>query len=343
MSPEDREREGPGHGCEAEAAAPARRAAIDIGTVSTRLLVADVAGDDVRELVRRTEITHLGEGVSASGRLDPEAVRRTVETVRGYVEEARRLEAGAPLTVATSAARDAEDGDAFLASLRRVGADTRIISGRTEARLAFLGATHSLREERVLVCDLGGGSTELILGSVDEPGDVEDLTSRSIDVGSRRVTDSFFEEDPPDRERIDRAAEWVVSQLRPFFDGLREPPLGMVALGGTATSLSAVHQRLDPYDPDAVHMSELSGADLADLREELCAMTLDERRALAGLDPRRAEVIIGGVVVLEAILGLAGVDRARVSEHDLLYGLVLSADADGDADADADADEEGLS
>ena len=303
-----------------------RRAAIDVGTVSTRLLVADV-GDSVDEVVRRTVITHLGEGVAATGLISTEARDRTLATVREYRDEAREAGAGDVIVIATSAARDAENGDEFLSSLADLGLHPAIVSGSQEAHLSFLGATYSIRGDDVLVVDLGGGSTEFVLGSAAEADDggatFEVETSRSIDVGSRRVSDLFLASDPPTSAELEEATAWVVEQVRPFFDGLRHRPTSLVAVGGTVTSLSAIRQGLDPYDPDRVHGSELTGADLADLREDLSRLPVALRRDVPGLDPARADVIVGGVLVLEALLALAGLDAMVVSEHDILYGLVL--------------------
>jgi len=146
-------------------------------------------------------------------------------------------------------------------------------------------------------------------------------------VGSRRVTDMFLESDPPTAQEMERAASWVAEQARSFFDGLREQPSSMVALAGTATTLAAVRLGLDPYDPAKVHGMALSGADLAYLRESLSSVTNDKRRDMVGLDPARADVIVGGALVLEAMLGLSGLDRLTVSEHDILYGLILEGTA----------------
>lgn len=304
-----------------------RRAAIDIGTVSTRLLVADVAGRSVDEVIRRTEITHLGEGVAHTGRLSDEALARTVEAASRFRKEAVSAGSTSLVAVATSAARDAANGADLIRALSGVGVEPSIITGPREARLAFAGATYSIRNEDVLVVDLGGGSTELILGSVreDDEGvvDVEVEASRSFDVGSRRVTDLHLVSDPPSETELDAAIAWICEQVRPFFDGLDRKPRAMVALGGSATSLYAVRCGMAVYDSEKVHGSTLSGADLADLREELSALTVEERRAVDGLDPARAGVIVGGVLVLETLLGLAGLEELVVSEHDMLYGLVL--------------------
>lgn len=307
-----------------------RRAAIDIGTVSTRLLVADVELGEVREVIRRTVVTHLGEGLTASGLLSDEAMARTARVVRGFLRDCADLGAESIVAVATSAARDAANGEVLLDTLDALGVRPQIVTGSREAQLSFLGATYALNEADILVADLGGGSTELILGSVlgDNGGrsiDVE--AARSIDVGSRRVTEMFLAGDPPAAGELREAAEWVSGEMRPFFDALRRRPRSLVALAGTATTLSAIHQHLATYDPTQVHGSRLTGADLAELKDELASLPLAKRVGVVGLDPGRAPVIVAGALILETVLGLAGLDSVLVSEHDILYGMVLGEES----------------
>jgi exopolyphosphatase / guanosine-5'-triphosphate,3'-diphosphate pyrophosphatase len=304
-----------------------RRAAIDIGTVTSRLLVADVDGRTVGEVVRRAVITHLGSGMAETGSLTEEAMSRTVEAVAGFVREAREAGAEAIVCAATSASRDAANSDEFAGRLAALGVEPKVISGDREAMLAFIGATYALDAEDVLVADLGGGSTELVLGTADtvEGGErvVTVDAARSIDVGSRRLTDRFLGTDPPRPSELRDAAEWAVAEFRPFFDGLRDRPRSMVSLAGTATQLSALQQGLLDYDADRVHGSVLTGADLAMLKEDLAGLPLARRREVPGMHPERAEVIVAGALILEVLLGLAGLDSTTVSEHDILYGLVL--------------------
>jgi len=303
-----------------------RRAAIDIGTVTTRLLVADTDGWRVDEVLRRTVVTHLGEGLHASGVLAEAAIERVTDAVAGFMRDVAETEAGSIVAVATSAARDARNGRAFLEAVAALGVRPRIISGSTEARLSFAGATYAIDDDDVLVADLGGGSTELVFGSAHETDggrQVDIDASRSFDVGSRRVLDMFLHGDPPTRAELDAASAWVVDEMRPYFEGLREKPRTLITLAGTGTTLSAVKQALEVYDPSRVHGSRLSGGDVADLRDELAAMTLRERREVVGMDPARADVIVAGALILEAIMALAGIDTTTVSEHDILYGLVL--------------------
>jgi exopolyphosphatase/guanosine-5'-triphosphate,3'-diphosphate pyrophosphatase len=305
-----------------------RRAAIDIGTVSTRLLVADVDEESLEEVVRHTCLTHLGKDLSRTGSLSPEGADAVAGVVTDFLAECDKLGVERIDAVATSAMRDAEDGSDFVDRLARIGVRPTIISGDREAFLSFRGATWgACSTDLELVCDLGGGSTELVAGRACEGGDggadIELEAARSIDCGSRRVTDMFFASDPPAPAELDEAAAWVTEQFKPYFAVLDERPAHMYALAGTATALSAIAQGLVEYDPAEVHGSVLSGADLADLREELAAMTLEERKHVPGLDPGRAPVIVAGALILETALAMSGLDQVIVSEHDILYGIVL--------------------
>ena len=303
-----------------------RRAAIDIGTVTTRLLIADVDDGRVSEVLRRTTVTHLGEGLHATGSLDDGAVSRVVEAVAGFAADIAHLGVEETSAVATSAARDAANGRDLLDRLETLGVPSRIISGATEARLSFAGATYDMDDDGILVADLGGGSTELVLGAAhdSECGREIDIdAARSLDVGSRRLLDRFLHSDPPTAEELARASEWATSEMRPFFDALRQHPRTLVTLAGTGTTLSAVLQALEPYDLARVHGSRLTGGDIAGLRDELASMPVERRRHVVGMDPARADVIVAGALILETILGLAGLDSTVVSEHDILYGLVL--------------------
>lgn len=311
-----------------------RRAAIDIGTVSTRLLIADViGGSEIDELRRRTEITHLGEGLASTGRLSEAAMGRVADAVESFVRDCADAAVEEVRAVATSAMRDADNGATLLTRLEALGVRPEVVTGGREAQLSFLGATYAVDDEDILVADLGGGSTELVLGSAGEDGDrrreIDIVAARSIDVGSRRVTDMFLASDPPRREELDAASAWTADQLRPFFDGLSRRPRSLVALAGTATSLSAIQMGLTAYDAAVVHGSRLSGGDLASLKEELAGMTAAERAAIPSLDPGRVPVIVAGALILETVLSLAGLDALTVSEHDILYGIVLSPDQPG--------------
>ena len=308
-----------------------RIAAIDIGTVTTRLLVADVTAKGVREVERSTDITHLGEGLTASGRLSEPAMQRVADVIARYASRIEVLGVERTTAYATSASRDAENAEYFVELLAASGAKPEIVTGSTEARLAFTGATYELEGEGILVADLGGGSTELVLGDVTlEDGararDIE--ASRSIDVGSKRVTELFLASDPPTQLELEEARAFVAHELRPYFDALRSKPRIAVALAGTATTLSAIKQELATYDPDLVHHSCLAGSDLSDMLDMLAALPLEKRKDVSGLDPGRAPVIVAGTLILETVVGMAGLDSTLVSEHDILYGMLLETYAD---------------
>ncbi|MGB4594240.1 MAG: Ppx/GppA family phosphatase [Coriobacteriia bacterium] len=300
-----------------------RLAAIDIGTVTTRLLVADVLDCDVTEVARCSTITHLGDGWTGTGRLADASIERVATTVAEFVVEARSLGAVEIFGVATSASRDAENGTEFLDRLEAVGMRPEIITGAREAALSFTGATFDLGGEGTLVVDVGGGSTELVLGSRGADGAVDIESARSIDVGSKRITELFLASDPPSHLELDAARAFITDELRPYFDGLRSRPRRMIAVAGTATSIAAIDMALDPYDSSRVHGYRLGGHAIADVREELSAMTLERRRQVPGLEPARAGVIVAGALILETALALASLDSTLVSEHDILYGMVL--------------------
>ncbi len=288
-------------------------------------MVADVDGDRVTEVVRRSLITHLGEGWTRTGRLSAEGIERVGAAVAGFVEEARSLGVQDIRCVATSAARDAGNAEEFRARIGQTGVLPEVISGDREARLTFLGATRGLRDRRVLVVDIGGGSTELVVGEAARGGarDTGIEVARSIDVGARRVTELFLHDDPPTRRQLDDAVLWIAGELKPFFSALRERPDDMVSVAGTATSYAAIDLALEPYDPERVHGYRLSGPALLGLVERLAGMTLAERRQVAGLEPERAGVIVAGGLVLQAVIAYSGLASTLVSEQDILYGIVL--------------------
>jgi exopolyphosphatase/guanosine-5'-triphosphate,3'-diphosphate pyrophosphatase len=303
-----------------------RRAAIDMGTVTTRLLIADVDGSGVRELLRRTVVTHMGEGLHSTGRLSPDALDRVADAIAAFARDIEESRVDEVAAVATSAARDASNARELTDRIAALGVPTRIISGDIEARLSFAGATSGTDGDDVLVADLGGGSTELVFGSAratDGGRETVVTSARSFDVGSRRVLDAFLPSDPPRATEIAEASHWAFREMRPFFEALLAPARTLITLAGTGTTLAAVKQGLDIYDPSKVHGSVLTASDIAALKETLAAMPLAARREVVGMDPERADVIVAGVIVLEAILALAGLDSTVVSEHDILYGLVI--------------------
>jgi exopolyphosphatase/guanosine-5'-triphosphate,3'-diphosphate pyrophosphatase len=288
-----------------------RVAVIDIGTNSTRLLVAEVEAGQMVELERRTMVTRLGEGVDASGRLSQEAMDRVAEAIAGYREIIDRLEANRVVAVATSAMRDAENGTAFRRFLeQRFGIDARTISGDEEARLTFLGATAGRRDDsETLVIDIGGGSTEYVVGVPGETPGFHDSTA----MGSVRHTERFLHGDPPTHGELEALAQ----DVRETVPDVRAEQA--IAVAGTATSLAAID------GADEVHGYRMSLASCERILAKLAALPVAERRHVRGLHPDRAPTIVAGVVILVESIRAVGLDEIEVSDADILHGAALSA------------------
>lgn len=308
-----------------------RLAAIDVGTNTVRLLVSDFDSAGRRQdIVRRTSITRLGQGVGEAGSFRPEAVVRTLETLGAYADETGRLGVEASRAVATSAARDAADSREFADAARQIlDVDLEIIDGVTEAELAWLGATadypFSDPDTPVLVFDIGGGSTELIFGRGHRL-----VRARSLDIGSVRLTEQYVRHDPPAPEEITAIREHVEQEVA---DGLSEVrpqwnDLVIIGVAGTVTTIQAVDLALEPYDPAIIHMSTLTRAAVTRVLDLFLSLSLAERAKLPGLEPKRADVIAAGTVITAAVLDGARSDRLTVSESDILDGILLSLAAE---------------
>ena len=287
-----------------------RVAAVDLGTNTTRLLVADVQDGRVSEVHRETRITRLGEGVDARGRLLPVPVARVRNALSDYRRTLERLGAERTLAVATSAVRDAENGEAFLGEVEwSYGFATRLVSGDEEAELTRRGV-----EPRpgTLVVDIGGGSTELIVDDVHV----------SLDIGAVRYTERFLHTDPPDQHELDDCARAVLAVLA---EHVRLAARSAIGVAGTVTTLAALDLGLERYDRERVHAHRLSAAGARTQLERLAALPLRERRELPALEPERAPVIVAGAVILVTILDHFGLDEIEVSEHDILDGIALAA------------------
>lgn len=298
-------------------------AAIDCGTNSVRLLVAErTPGGYLQDLDRRLILTRLGQGVDATGQFNPDALERTLIAFAEYAEVIERHGVERVRLVATSAARDASNREEFFAGARRVlGVEAEIISGDEEAALSFRGATTALPEVAapVLVMDIGGGSTELVVGSAGAAPRIDH--GLSLDVGSVRVRERFLADDPPTSGQVAQASAHIDSLL----DGAGID-FGAVAtwigVGGTATSLSAVNQQLPTYDRTFVHGSTMTRDQLGALTTRLLASTVEQVRALPSMHPKRADVICAGALIADRVGRRVPVDLT-VSESDILDGLVL--------------------
>ncbi|TQM05888.1 Ppx/GppA phosphatase family protein [Pseudonocardia kunmingensis] len=313
-----------------------RVAAIDCGTNSIRLLVADVTtGSDgvpaLRDVHRETRIVRLGQGVDATGELAPEALERTRTALADYTAVLRRKGTERVRMVATSATRDARNRDDFFGMVRAtLGADAEVISGDEEAQLSFTGAVGDLDPDDgpFVVVDVGGGSTELVVGTITD-GAAAVQAARSVDIGSVRITERCLHGDPPGPDEVAQARELATRILDDAFAAV--PVEGVrtwVGVAGTITTLSAVTQGLHEYDPDAVHLSRLPRADLHRVAEELLGTSREERAQHAAIHPGRIDVIGGGALIVDVLAAelhdRAGVTELVVSEHDILDGIARS-------------------
>lgn len=308
-----------------------RVAAVDCGTNSIRLLVADVdpvpqGAPVLTDVSRRMEVVRLGEGVDRTGRLSAAALDRTLGALRHYADEARELGAQRVRMVATSATRDAENRDEFVARVREVlGVDPEVATGDEEAALSFAGATGDLRGRRqypepYLVVDIGGGSTEFVLG--DGRGA---QSARSVDIGCVRLTERHLHDDPPTDEQVQAAVADVSRALDVVRDAV---DLGaartLVAVAGTATTVAAIALGLETYDAERIHLSRMRVAEVDEVTARLLRMTRAERAALGVMHPGRADVIGAGALILREVVRAVGTGDAVAGEHDILDGIALS-------------------
>jgi exopolyphosphatase / guanosine-5'-triphosphate,3'-diphosphate pyrophosphatase len=301
-----------------------RIAVVDIGTNSTRLLICDREGERITdELERESTVTRLGAGVDADGRLADESMQRVYDTLARYQELIDRHDAGVKIAVLTSAVRDAANGREFADSVReRYGLEPHVLSGDEEAGLTFLGAM-SERDPQdqtpTVVVDIGGGSTEIVIGHGHET-----TFHVSTQAGVVRQTERHIHDDPPTEDELEETRADVRETLRDGVpDEQRRTVEHVIAVAGTATSLAAIAQELEPYDPEKVHGYRLTRAECDEILERLAAIPLDERRNVPGLHPDRAPTIIAGVIILTEVLELFGLDAVEVSEHDILRGAAL--------------------
>jgi exopolyphosphatase/guanosine-5'-triphosphate,3'-diphosphate pyrophosphatase len=298
---------------------------VDIGTNSTRLLIADVDEHRVAVLDRDSIVTRLGQGVDATGELSDEAMERVFATLGQYRERLDRRETQRDVAVLTSAVRDARNGERFLSAVKdRFRLDAKVLPGEEEARLTFLGATAERDPDDptpVVVIDIGGGSTELVAGR-----------SREIDffvstqAGVVRQTERHLHSDPPGHDELVALAADVRNLFAEAIpDTVQTSVRRAIAVAGTATSLGSIDLALDPYDPERVHGHVLSLWRIEELLARLAQMSLDERRQVTGLHPDRAPTIVAGCILLVEALRIFGLEEVEVSEHDILRGAALSA------------------
>jgi exopolyphosphatase/guanosine-5'-triphosphate,3'-diphosphate pyrophosphatase len=300
-----------------------RVAAIDLGTNATRLLIADVVDGGLRDVERRLTFTRLGEGVDERRRLLPLPIARVRNCLTDYRRVLEQLGAERTLAVATSSVRDADNGEAFLGEIEwSYGFATRLLSGEEEALLTLRGVRAGRRlEPGTLVVDVGGGSTELVVGGRDGVG-----FHTSLDIGCVRLTERFFAADPVQPAEIDACARTVRSLLSERLpDGLRAGVRAAIGVAGTVTTIAALDLELADYDPERVHGHRVHADRVERELRRLAALPLDERRRVPALEPERAPVIVAGIVVVREVLAHFGLAELEASEHDLLHGAALAA------------------
>ncbi len=294
-----------------------RVAAVDLGTNSTRLLVADVEGEQLHEVTRLLTITRLGEGVDKRRRLLPVPITRVRACLTGYRRELERHGATRTLAIATSAVRDAENGEAFLGEIEwSYGFSTRLLDGTEEAAMMLRGVTAGRPPvEDTLLVDIGGGSTELVVTSDGAALSV----STSLDVGCVRLTERFLGSDPPTQPELASAAAFVRSLL-PRYEAR-----SAIGVAGTVTTLATLDLGLDEYDSARSHGHRISRDAVERELANLAGMTFAERLEVPAIEPGRAAVIVGGLVILREVLAACGLEEIEVSERDILHGAALAA------------------
>jgi exopolyphosphatase / guanosine-5'-triphosphate,3'-diphosphate pyrophosphatase len=291
---------------------------IDVGTNSVKFHLAERSADaTTRTIVDRAEVTRLGEGLDENGELTPTAMQRTVEAIAGMADEAHRHDATAIVAVGTACLRIASNRQAFLDAVKaRTGVDVEVISGEEEGRLAYVAATSALpvTTGRSVVFDSGGGSSQFTFG---EGAQVDERFS--VDVGAVRFTERFGLADAVERETVAAALAAISDELTALDD--RPPPASVIGMGGTVTNLAAVKHGLAEYDPDVVHGTVLTADEIDGEIELYRNRDADQRRAIPGLQPARAEVILAGACIVRTILTKLGHDSLTVSDRGLRHGV----------------------
>lgn len=296
-----------------------RVAAIDCGTASIRLLIADVANGNLREVFRDMEIVKLGQGVDKTKAFDPDAIMRTLDVVDRYAMEIARRGVTKIRFCATSATRDATNRDLFIAGVAdRLGIEPEVIPGTEEAALSFLGATSALPKSLApfLVVDIGGGSTEFVFGTEK----VEKV--KSVNIGCVRMTERHFVNNPPSKEEIEKARLDIKAAIA---IAAAEVPItqanSLIAVAGTATTVAAAALDLSAYDRYAIHLARISATKVHDIAEKFLSMDRDQRAALGYMHPGRVDVIAAGALVLSEIMSATGAKEFIASESDILDGM----------------------
>ena len=294
---------------------------IDIGTNSCRLFIAELENTSEgkkikRELVKDVEIVKLGEGVNKTHNLNPNAIKRTLDCLKKYKEKASSYGVENIRAFATSAVRDAENREIFLQEVLKLGIKIECISGKTEATLNFLGNSLVFKD-RILVVDIGGGSTEFTLGK-DKSIDF----IQSINIGAVRATEKFFSDNDYSEEKLEKCKAWIRKNLE-ILKTIKDRDFKLIGVAGTATTQISVRDKMEIYDSSKVHMATLTLDELKENLSLFLSKNFEERKKIVGLEEKRADVIIAGTLILLTILEELNQDKIIISESDNLSGCLL--------------------
>lgn len=303
-------------------------AVIDVGTVTARLAVSEVVGGHIVSMKRRSEIVNLGQGVDATGVLRDDAMERLFMAIDAYLTIIERSDVAAICCTMTSAARDAKNSEVLVGKFAQRGLVAQVIPGQVEGSLTFLGVAQDFPDTDIIVADNGGGSTEFALGSLSSETGLKLAIVRSINVGCRRITEKFLQGAGPasdaDLKAAHAFAREAFSPVRSWADETGRIPQHLIVTGGTSTTLVALEKELVPYDSSRVHLATLSAEQVRFQERRLASLSVEERAHLAGIQAKRAPVMLGGIIAVSEVMYAAGFEELTVSESDLLAGLSLT-------------------
>ena len=293
---------------------------IDIGTNSMRLLIADYNNGKIENRKKYVNTTRIGQGVDKEGYISEEALQRNINALEEFANICKVEECQAIYCMGTSALRDSKNGNIFVdRAKQKTNMNVEIISGNEESNLGFMGVLEGLdTDEQILVIDIGGGSTEFIVG------DIEGIKfAKSENVGALRMTEKFLAKDPIDTNEFSNMSKFIYSEIKDTIDYIKSKQIKkIVGIGGTITSLSAMNQELEVYSMEKIHNSEVSIKNIKDILQNLKQMTLNDKKTLKGLQPKRADIITAGVEILNIIMENLEIEKVIVSEYDNLEGLM---------------------
>ena len=293
---------------------------IDIGTNSMRLLIADYNNSKIENRKKYVNTTRIGQGVDKEGYISEEALQRNINALEEFANICKVEECQAIYCMGTSALRDSKNGNIFVdRAKQKTNINVEIISGNEESNLGFMGVLEGLdTDEQILVIDIGGGSTEFIVG------DIEGIKfAKSENVGALRMTEKFLAKDPIDTNEFSNMSKFIYGEIKDTIDYIKSKQIKkIVGIGGTITSLSAMNQELEVYSMEKIHNSEVSIKNIKDILQNLKQMTLNDKKTLKGLQPKRADIITAGVEILNIIMENLEIEKIIVSEYDNLEGLM---------------------